>query len=112
MLTDATQSTAHVVMIRPASFASNPETLASNRFQTAVADGNAAEVQRAARAELDALASALLKAGVDVHVYEDTPAPVKPDAVFPNNWFSTHRNGIVVLYPMLAPNRRLERRLD
>lgn len=98
-------------MIRPASFASNPQTLASNRFQAAH-DGNASDVQRAAQLEFDALVNALGKAGVDVHVYEDTPTPVKPDAVFPNNWFSTHRNGIVVLYPMLAPNRRFERRTD
>lgn len=99
-------------MIRPASFASNPETLASNRFQSAAADRETSDTQRAACAEFDALANALAQAGVDVHVYDDTPAPIKPDAIFPNNWFSTHRNGIVVLYPMLAANRRLERRLD
>ena len=40
----------------------------------------------------------------------DTPAPAKPDAIFPNNWVSFHRDGTVVLYPMLAPNRRCERR--
>ena len=73
---------------------------------------NAAEIQRAARTELDGLATALSNAGVSVHVFDDTPEPVKPDAVFPNNWFSTHADGVVVLYPMLAPNRRLERRLD
>jgi hypothetical protein len=30
--------------------------------------------------------------------------------VFPNNWVSLHADGTAVLYPMLAPNRRLERR--
>jgi hypothetical protein len=38
-----------------------------------------------------------------------------PDAVFPNNWFSTHRDargGATVLYPMKAPNRQAERRAD
>jgi hypothetical protein len=98
-------------MIRPASFASNPETLASNRFQSTSAD-DAADVQRVALAEFDALAAALQNAGVNVHVFDDTPTPIKPDAVFPNNWFSTHADGTVVLYPMLATNRRLERRLD
>jgi hypothetical protein len=111
MPSEITQSTSDVLMIRPASFASNPQTLASNRFQAA-GDGDASDIQRAAQLEFDALVNALGKAGVDVHVYEDTPTPVKPDAVFPNNWFSTHRNGIVVLYPMLAPNRRFERRTD
>jgi hypothetical protein len=42
----------------------------------------------------------------------DTPQPAKPDAIFPNNWVSFHFDGTVVLYPMLAPNRRSERRGD
>ncbi len=45
-----------------------------------------------------------------MHVLDDTPAPVKPDAVFPNNWFSAHHDGRVVFYPMHAPARRRERR--
>ena len=43
-------------------------------------------------------------------VADDTEEPVKPDAIFPNNWVSFHADGTVVLYPMLAPNRRIERR--
>jgi hypothetical protein len=105
------QSTADVLMIRPASFASNPETLASNRFQSTSADAEM-DVQRTALAEFEALVFALKNAGVNVHVFDDTPSPCKPDAIFPNNWFSTHADGTVVLYPMLASNRRLERRLD
>jgi hypothetical protein len=105
------QSTADVLMIRPASFASNPETLASNRFQS-TSTQTAVDLQRTALGEFEALAAALRTAGVNVHVFEDTSSPIKPDAIFPNNWFSTHADGTVVLYPMLAPNRRLERRLD
>ena len=45
-------------------------------------------------------------------VVEDTPEPEKPDAVFPNNWVSFHSDGTIVLYPMHAANRRLERRPD
>jgi hypothetical protein len=106
------QSACDAVMIRPASFASNPETLASNRFQATSGDRSATQIQRAAVTEFDALAIALSNAGVNVHVFDDTVSPLKPDALFPNNWFSTHADGTVVLYPMLAPNRRLERRLD
>jgi len=51
-------------------------------------------------------------AGVRVEVFDDTPIPAKPDAVFPNNWFSTHEDGRVALYPMYPPSRRNERRLD
>jgi hypothetical protein len=51
-------------------------------------------------------------AGVEVTVAADAATPVCPDAVFPNNWVSLHADGTVVLYPMLARNRRLERRLE
>src|SRR5262249_40849090 len=101
-----------VLMIRPVRFGSNPETQASNRFQaqqSSIADSAA---QRAAVAEFDGLAAALRSAGVIVHVIDDTPEPHTPDSLFPNNWVSFHADGSVVLYPMLAPNRRAERRND
>ena len=50
--------------------------------------------------------------GVDVLVVEDDPSTDTPDALFPNNWVSFHADGRVGLYPMFAPNRRLERRED
>jgi hypothetical protein len=60
--------------------------------------------------EFDALADALQRAGVEVLVAADSDSPVKPDAIFPNNWVSFHRDGTVALYPMMAVNRRAERR--
>jgi hypothetical protein len=97
-------------MVRPASFGWNPETADSNRFQaSAPGSGEAAD---AAVAEFDALVAALVEAGVSVHAFADRAEPPCPDAVFPNNWVSLHADGTVVLYPMLAPNRRRERRLD
>lgn len=101
-----------VLVVRPATFASNPETLESNRFQGGAPAGVVRDgVREAVLHEFDQFA-ALLADEIRVHVYADTPEPPKPDAVFPNNWFSTHPDGTVVLYPMLAPNRRLERRRD
>jgi hypothetical protein len=97
-------------MVRPAAFGSNPETLASNAFQSGDAGG--ADVATLARGECDELARRLGAAGVEVIVVEDTPDPPKPDACFPNNWLSLHHDGIVVVYPMLAASRRLERRLE
>ena len=96
------------MMVRPASFGWNPETAGSNRFQAPAPDGGDAAV--AAVAEFDALVAALVEAGVSVHAFADRAEPACPDAVFPNNWVSLHADGTVVLYPMLAPNRRLERR--
>ena len=96
-------------MIRPAAFGWNVETSDSNRFQarTAPADPGLAA---AALAEFDETVAALRGAGVVVHAIDDRPEPRCPDAVFPNNWVSFHDDGTVVLYPMLAPTRRRERR--
>jgi hypothetical protein len=60
--------------------------------------------------EFDGLSQALERAGVEVLIAPDVPEPAKPDAIFPNNWVSFHRDGTVALYPMMAPNRRWERR--
>ncbi|MDQ2070569.1 citrulline utilization hydrolase CtlX [Natronospira bacteriovora] len=99
-------------MIRPASFTSNPETAKSNSFQAGIDEQDAEEVKRRARDEFDGLKAALEAAGVEVLVFEDTPDPVTPDALFPNNWLSTHADGSAILYPMAAPSRRAERRQD
>lgn len=104
------QTTDTVLMVRPAAFGFNAETAATNRFQSAGSDER--EVAEAARREFDQLVNTLATAGVSVIVMEDTAEPAKPDAVFPNNWFSTHACGTAVLYPMLSPSRRVERRRD
>lgn len=97
-------------MIRPAAFAANLETAESNRFQSRMTGTSG--VSEAAIEEFDAAVVSLRRAGVSVEVVDDTLDPHKPDAVFPNNWVSFHADGTVCLYPMLAPNRRPERRLD
>lgn len=100
-----------VLMVRPAAFGANAETAASNAFQDRSAYDPAA-VRDAARREFDTLAGRLDAAGVEVVIVEDPPDPATPDAVFPNNWISFHQDGVVVLYPMLSPLRRLERRRE
>jgi len=110
--TDVQQSTNAVLMIRPHRFYPNPETAEDNAFQRAAASAEPDELSAAARAEFDRVVATLRDAGVTVHVVEDTPDPDKPDAVFPNNWLSTHHDGRVVLYPMFSALRRRERRRD
>ena len=100
-----------VLMIRPAAFDYNPETAETNTMQQRPASA-AAGANELARAEFAQLARALESEGVSVCVVDDTPAPPKPDAVFPNNWISFHEDGTVVLYPMQAQSRRRERRHD
>jgi hypothetical protein len=106
------QSTSAVLMLRPAHFAFNPQTAASNAFQQSAEAVPPAELQGLALREFDALCSSLQRARVRVVLAQDTAEPRKPDAIFPNNWVSFHRDGTVVLYPLLAPNRRSERRED
>jgi hypothetical protein len=55
---------------------------------------------------------ALRAAGVAVVVEPDLPEPETPDSIFPNNWVSFHFDGTVVVYPMMALNRRAEIRPD
>lgn len=95
-----------VLMVRPAAFGYNPETAGSNAFQRQTSAVNG---QEDALQEFDALHRALLAAQVKVILVQDSADPVTPDAVFPNNWFSHHPDGSLVLYPMEAPSRRLER---
>ena len=97
-------------MVRPHHFDVNPITAADNVFQSAVPNGSN-ERAAAAYRETTALAEALEAAGVRVHLFDDERAD-RPDSVFPNNWISTHIGGHVAVYPMFAPNRRLERRQD
>ena len=99
-----------VFMVRPAGFGFNTQTAASNPLQVAASIDSAAA--RAASDEFTELAQALQSEGIQTIIGADTPDPSKPDAIFPNNWVSFHADGTVVLYPMLAPNRRLERRTE
>ena len=105
------QSTNSVLMVRPGHFYPNPETAADNAFQRDV-DLAPDRLTLAAQKEFDAAVETLRMAGVNVHVFQDLTDVEKPDAVFPNNWISTHHDGRVVLYPMCSALRRRERRTD
>jgi hypothetical protein len=99
-------------MVRPVSFGFNSETAASNAFQQPADSSPEGDIQPLVLGEFDALATALRRAGIEVLIAPDTPHPAKPDAIFPNNWVSFHFDGTVALYPMMAHNRRPERRED
>ncbi len=105
------QSTSTILMIRPIRFGYNEQTATSNAFQNNI-DLKAGEAQANALKEFDAFVTMLRSNGVNVIVVDDTPSPHTPDSIFPNNWISFHDNGDILLYPMQAENRRLERRED
>jgi hypothetical protein len=99
-------------MVRPAAFARNEVTRPSNKFQAASLARQPDEIAADALLEFDNCVAALERNGIGVRVFPGRTTSVLPDEVFPNNWITTHPNGAVVLYPMLAWNRRLERRRD
>ncbi|HNS30896.1 MAG TPA: arginine deiminase-related protein [Tenuifilaceae bacterium] len=105
------QTTNSVFLVRPANFGYNVETAVSNVFQNKMSEKEEV-IQSKVLKEFDVFTSTLRSKGVNVFVFDDTPTPVKPDAIFPNNWISLHSNGKVILYPMCTPNRRIERRQD
>lgn len=96
-------------MVRPASFGFNEQTASTNSFQRSIEDDQA-NVHRMALKEFDTMVALLKENHIELVVFEDTKEPVKPDAVFPNNWMSVHEDGKLILYPMLTQNRRQERR--
>jgi len=110
-VTSISQSTNSVLMIRPFRFYPNPETVADNAFQRR-ASRDVDTLAGLARTEFDTAVQTLRDAGVRVDLFEDTPEPEKPDAVFPNNWISTHHDGRIALFPMYSALRRRERRHD
>ena len=106
------QITDSVMMVRPARFGPNTETAESNVFQQTADANSAASIQFLAADEFDSAVDLLRNLGVTVLVIDDTPDPVKSDAIFPNNWISMHHDGTVVTYPMFSPTRRREIRDD
>lgn len=98
-----------LLMIRPKNFGLNLETANDNGFQNKETSLSTHEVQALAVKEFDRFVAKLQGAGVTVQVIEDTDDPVLHDSIFPNNWFSTHADGSLVIYPMKAKNRRLEK---
>jgi hypothetical protein len=104
------QNTQYVLMIKPVSFTFNTETAGTNAFQRS--DKANASSQNLALAEFNALVQVLKDNSIQVMVVDDTEQPFTPDSIFPNNWFSTHEDGTMVVYPLYATNRRAERRAD
>ena len=106
------QITKNILMIEPVSFNYNAETALNNYFQKSVTNFSKSQIQKKALEEFNNFVKLLRSKYVNVHIIKDTIHPLTPDSIFPNNWISFHSNGEVLLYPMFANNRRLERRRD
>ena len=98
-------------MIRPAAFGFNEETAVNNFFQSRPIL-NKEKIHQIALQEFDEMIMKLRENLIDVLLINDTPEPIKPDAIFPNNWIATLPEGIISVFPMFAANRRTEKRDD
>lgn len=96
------QTTSRVLLVKPFAFYANEETAKTNAFQT-LSSASPAELTAQMETEFSRMAALLEQNGVQV-MRMDGPAG-SPDAIFPNNVFSTHAQGRAVLYPLLAENR-------
>jgi len=101
-----------VLMIDPGYFGFNEEASITNKFQRKISELSEVQIRDIAALEFQNFVETLSDFGVDVIVVKDTNEPETPDAVFPNNWISTHTDGTIVTYPMATASRRLERRQD
>ena len=103
------QTTDTILMIEPIAFGYNAQTAENNYFQV---EQKGSDIHSKALEEFTAFADKLRSKGINVIIIKDTLDPHKPDSIFPNNWVSFHKDGKVILYPMFALNRRVERRED
>lgn len=103
----STQAASALLMVRPAEFRYSDQGAESNHFQQA--PGNDEDVHAKALEEFNELVERLRMASIEVLIHDEEIDISSPDSIFPNNWFSTHNNGRVVLYPMRSWARRKER---
>ncbi len=103
------QITRDIAMVRPCSFFFNAETATNDFFQKNLGEKRDI-VQAKALIEFDEFVAKLQSKGINVHVIQDDDAVyVTPDSIFPNNWFVSLDGDKLVLCPMFAEDRRLER---
>ncbi|MFK5974849.1 MAG: arginine deiminase-related protein [Flavobacteriaceae bacterium] len=104
------QSTNTILMVSPSTFGYNEESAPDNTFQKRPKSLEGNEIgQKLALVEFNEMVKKLRDSHVNVIVVKDELKARTTDSIFPNNWFSTHVDGSLYIYPMMAKNRRIER---
>ena len=117
------QSSNEVLMVAPTAFVFNDQAAQDNSFMnTNTGEKIQLSVTQQVLREFANLYEVLTEnARVKVNLFQHSVTHGTPDAVFPNNWFSTHAareasgnvgKSTLVYYPMKCPNRQAERRED
>lgn len=101
-----------IVMVEPTTFGYNEETAVNNFFQNKTSKIVEQDILYKVKNEFYAFVNSLREEGINVFVKIHAEHLRLPDAVFPNNWISFLPGGIVVIYPMMAKNRREEKELE
>ncbi|WP_337165563.1 arginine deiminase-related protein [Vibrio fluvialis] len=97
-----------VVMVPPKEFKYNAETAKDNEFQHQIVLSDE-QVRAQAMQEYTDMVENLRREGVQVVEFDYPLSDVEtPDAVFPNNWFSTTADGGFFTFPMACANRQQE----
>jgi hypothetical protein len=108
------QTTRAVLMIAPTEFTYNSETAKDNKLMSKI-DQSKQETQHQALLQYSELHRQLVAAGVVTHLFTHEPYHRTPEAIFTNNWLTSHTTDTektLVLYPIKATSRRTERRPD
>jgi hypothetical protein len=100
------QAPQKILLVSPDYFTYNIKTAATNVFQHPI-ENDTTNLSVFANREFQSLLDKL--SANEIEYYSFKSLPDTPDAVFPNNWFSTHAGSKMVLYPLCADNRRTER---
>jgi hypothetical protein len=103
---------AGAVMIYPKSFCANPDTLATNSFQSQDHPLTNTVILEKSQKEFSAFQKLLKDHGIKILSFEEDVSRFTPDALFPNNWFCHLPDGRIFLFPMFPLNRRSECRQD
>ncbi|QIV95902.1 hypothetical protein EDC55_1025 [Allofrancisella inopinata] len=101
-----------LVMVEPKYFCFNQETATNNAFQNKPNITNQ-DLQKIVINEFYTMVDKIRSNNINVIVLESNFET--PDAVFPNNWFSTHllnQKPYIFIYPMHAQNRRREVQIE
>lgn len=93
----------------PHFFDFNAQTAVDNEFQQLDSKLNPLSIREKVQLEFQGVLEVLKAKEIDVVLMDaESPSTESPDAIFPNNWFSTHENGLFFTYPMKTLNRRTE----
>ncbi|MDA9041353.1 arginine deiminase-related protein [Gammaproteobacteria bacterium] len=100
------QSTNHILMIKPAIFYKNAQTIESNHYQIEGENEDIKIITIKAIKEFNDFKLELESNGINILCFEGSKQC--PDHIFPN-WFTTFSDKTMQIFSMLAPNRRTEK---